>query len=235
MSSIKKFNYTNSRGESKEHDVFVLSETPDYLMGIDGNSLMKTIIDKNDKDLKGSKSHSVWGEKDYLSVIFQDDGNNHIVFAKPFNLIEKRKTLEKELSKKDVNFYKFLIFYRNDDKPIDMVLFNKIFEKYNIDNGTDLVNDLDDFNADDSSEFFLFTRDLNWFSYAARKEYIPIPGWEEMLKTYEAITKVFENREPTQYQSLQESRSGEKKPIEGFDQEWFKAFRNFKKSGIKEI
>lgn len=98
--SVKNFNYTNSKGETKNHTVFLLSETPDYLMGIDVDAL---VTEEKNKDI-----------------------------------------------------------------------------------------------------------------------------------VYNELVKILGKREPTQYQTLAESKSLEKKPIEGFDKSWFRAFRNFKKSNIKE-
>lgn len=42
---IKSFKYKNSKGEIKDYIIGVLSETPDYMMGIDINSLLNTIED----------------------------------------------------------------------------------------------------------------------------------------------------------------------------------------------
>lgn len=54
---LKTFIYKNSKGEVNKHTVYVLSETPDYLMGIDALSALKKDIDAEDKSFKESEEH----------------------------------------------------------------------------------------------------------------------------------------------------------------------------------
>lgn len=61
-----------------------------------------------------------------------------------------------------------------------------------------------------------------------------IPNFIKAKNEYNKIIDVFKNRESIKYNDLKESRSTEKKPIEGFDNEWMKSFKNFKKSGIQK-
>lgn len=54
---LKTFTYKNSKGEVNKHTVYVLSETPDHLMGIDALSVLKKDIDAEDKSFKESEEH----------------------------------------------------------------------------------------------------------------------------------------------------------------------------------
>lgn len=51
-------------------------------------------------------------------------------------------------------------------------------------------------------------------------------------ETKKRIYSIFENRKVTFYTDLKSSRLSEKTGIEGFDESWMKAFRNFKKVNI---
>lgn len=59
---LKTFMYENSKGERNKHIVYVLSETPEHLMGIDALSVLKKDIDAEDKSFKESEEnpHSEW-------------------------------------------------------------------------------------------------------------------------------------------------------------------------------
>lgn len=54
---LQTFRYRNSRGETGNYSVFVLSETPRYLMGIDFLSELKRETTRKDPDYKKSTEH----------------------------------------------------------------------------------------------------------------------------------------------------------------------------------
>lgn len=187
---IKSFNYTNSKGETKKHIVAVLSETPEYLLGIDLGSVVHKIIE----DEK-------WFDNLYMCP--EDKGlelKNIIDLIQHYNLIQHEIETIKDFSlySKDVD-----VFYKEDHTPIKDVknLSEESLECF------DLINETE-----------------------------TIPNFLKAKNEYNKIVGLFKNRESTKYNDLKESRSAEKKPIEGFDNEWMKSFKNFKKSGIqKEI
>lgn len=60
----------------------------------------------------------------------------------------------------------------------------------------------------------------------------PIEDSKVKEETKKRIYSMFENRKVTFYTDLKSSRLSEKTVIEGFDNSWMKAFRNFKKVNI---
>lgn len=240
MSSLRKFNYVNSKGEKQKHIICALSETPEYLMGIDVNSLIKTIIDNNDKDFTVTKEspHSLWSTKNYVEVRSSVSEN---MFCDPnislFEIVNLRKKFEESLKgiegEIDINFNNFLIFYNINNDPVNVELLKTIIKENDISDNDGLIEFLKNCIEDKNNKFNYFATNHKWFSYVGNN--IPIPGFKEIESLYDGLKNIFEYREPTQYQSLQESRSSEKKPIEGFDESWMKAFRNFKKSGISNL
>lgn len=216
MASLNVFDYVNSRGEKNRHAVYVLSETPDYLMGIDVNKALELIVDKNDENFTPTKEnpHSPWC----------------------FNLVRMENSDEGVL----VNFYAKLYelaaahFVYHDEKSDrsseDIIaVYNDDHSKINTDY---IVNAIRESKAKSIEAFISNVKDLKWFSVVDAKSDV-FPGWEEVLSTYAKMQDVLLNRDPTQCKSLQESRAAGKQKIEGFDEEWMKAFKNFKKSGIK--
>lgn len=186
---IKTFNYINSKGESKKHSVAVLSETPDYLMGIDLFSIIKKIIDNED-----------WFEKNFYML-----QNKKIVYKSIIDLIQHCIVIQNEM--KNVANYSVL------EEDVD-VFYNTVNE--------DLCDTTNLENTEKIKHFNLLD------------ETNPIPNFFKAKDEYNKIISVFKFREPTIYKDLKESRSAEKKPIEGFDNEWMKSFKNFKKSGIQK-
>lgn len=247
MVSLRQFNYTNSKGEKNEHSIFALSETPDYLMGIDINKALELVIDANDKDFKGAPEvHSPWCfNLIRLDNSYPDDkGETHICFKKAslMNIAASREVWETESpnAKEQNRFYyapeNNLVLYNNDHSEIDVSMLVDFIKELDLKYCVDFVNAIDDAASDDSSKFYLFALNLNWFSLACPETYKPtMPGFHEMCKRYKAMNETLLLRKPTQYKDLKESRTSEKQKIAGFDDEWMKAFKNFKKSGIEKI
>lgn len=242
--SLRKFNYTNSRGEKHAHAVYALSETPDYLMGIDVNKALELVVDKNDKDFKGD-GHSPWCYNLILATIdFAKDNKPTYLKLNDIDLIglaASRAVWETEhaASKPEYQAYydelNNLVLYNDDHSPIDKDKLVKFIDDKNITNGKDLVDAINDAAKDDNNEYYLFAHNLSCFSFACPDTYKPaMPGFHEMCKRYLAMQEVLLTREPTQYKDLKESRAAGKQKIEGFNEEWMKAFKNFKKSGIEE-
>lgn len=239
MSSIREFKYTNSKGESKKHLIFALSETPDYLMGIDVESVLKNIVDANDTSRTDPKEHSVWCNDNYVIIftkVVDETGKTELSIFDNCNLsdvVSVKNNIDAELGEEREKFFLDIVIYNKDHTKIDVDTLNSFIHDYKIDNITDFVNKIDTIGQEATPNYSHFCQNLLWISLEAEnKNNVTIPGWKSMIEAFNNMSKVFENREPTQYQSLQESRSGEKKPIEGFDESWIKAFRNFKKSGI---
>lgn len=242
--SLRKFNYTNSKGEKHSHIVYALSETPDYLMGIDVNKALELVVDKHDKDFKGD-GHSPWCYNLILATIdFAKDDEPTYLKLNDASLVglaaaEAVWETEHNVSKPEYQAYydelNNLILYNDDHTPIDKDKLVKLIDDRNIVNGKDLTDAIDKAAMDDSDEYYLFARNLNWFSLVHSETYeSEMPGFQEMRKRYQDMQKVLLMREPTQYKDLKESRAAGKQKIAGFDEEWMKAFKNFKKSGIEE-
>lgn len=242
--SLRKFNYTNSKGEKHSHIVYVLSETPEYLMGIDVNKALELVVDKKDKDFKGD-GHSPWCYNLILATIdfVKDDEPTYLKLndANLVGLAAAKAVWETEhnVSKPEYQAYydelNNLVLYNDDHTPIDKEKLVKFIDDRNIINGKDLTDAIDKAAMNDSDEYYLFARNLNWFSLVHPETYeSEMPGFEEMCKRYDAMQKVLLMREPTQYKDLKESRAAGKKKIADFDEDWMKAFKNFKKSGIEE-
>lgn len=217
MANLKIFEYTNSSNETNAHAVYVISETPEHLMGIDLNKALELVVDKNDKSFKSA------------------DGNAHSPWC--FNLVRLENADDGISVSFNVKLYELAAahFLHQTEKPYGSL--KDIVALYNDDHSkidTDKIIDAIHTSKAHSVEAFLdhIEEDLKWFSVVDAKSNA-LPGWEEVLDTYEKMQEVLLNRDPTQYQSLQESRAASKKPIEGFNEEWMKAFKNFKKSRIK--
>lgn len=243
--SLRKFNYTNSKGEKHAHIVYALSETPDYLMGIDANKALELVVDKNDKDFKGPQPHSEWCYNLVLATIdsAKDDEPTYLNLndTNLVGIAASRAVWETEhkASKPEYQAYydelNNLVLYNDDHSPIDKDKLVKLIDDKNVVNGKDLVDAINAAAADDSDEYYLFARNLSDFSFVCPDDYKPaMPGFHEMCKRYNAMQEVLLMREPTQYKDLKESRAAGKQKIEGFDEDWMKAFKNFKKSGIEE-
>lgn len=101
---LKTFMYKNSKGERNSHIVYVLSETPEHLMGIDALSALKKDIDAEDKSFKESEEHphSEWTHNWYST-----DGKSYSLFS----LIASIKVAETE--------HKDFIVYHLDSKTAD--------------------------------------------------------------------------------------------------------------------
>lgn len=218
MASLNVFDYVNSRGEKNKHAVYVLSETPDYLMGIDMNKVLELIADKNDKNFKPTKEnpHSPWC----------------------FNLVRLENSDDGILVNFDVRLYELAAshFVHQTEKPYGslkdiIAVYNDSHSKVDADA---IINAIRESKAKTVEAFINSAKDLKWFSVVDAKS-DAFPGWEELLNAYEKMQDVLLNRDPTQYKSLQESRATGKQKIEGFDEEWMKAFKNFKKSGVKSL
>lgn len=243
MPSLRSFNYTNSKGETHWHAVYALSETPDYLMGIDANKALELVVDKYDKD-KGPQPHSEWcyNLMSLETEFAADDEPTNIVWRdiNLVNLAAAKCVYDTEAPSRDAKHQAYyeplnnLVLYNKDHSPIDKEKLLKFVKDKNVVNGTDFVNALDEAARWDSDEFYLFALNLCWFTIAPEdKSNVPMPGFFEMIDRHKKMSEVLLLREPTQYKDLKESRAAGKQKIEGFDEEWMKAFKNFKKSGIK--
>lgn len=218
MASLKIFEYTNSKNETNTHAVYVISETPEYMIGIDLNKALELVVDRNDKDFRPADNnvHSPW----CFNLVRLENADDEISVNFNVKLYELAAAHFLHQTEKPYGSFKDIVALYNDshskidtDKIIDAVHASKA---HSVEAFLDSIED----------------DDLKWFSVVDAKSNV-LPGWEELLHTYEKMQEVLLNRDPTQYQSLQESRAASKKPIEGFDKEWMKAFKNFKKSGIK--
>lgn len=185
---IKTFDYTNSKGESKKHIIAVLSETPDYLMGIDLASVVHKIIGNEE-----------WFDHFYM---IQD---KKIIHKDVIDLIQQYNVISNEM--KNIANYSVLeedvnIFYSD---------------------ASDYIYDIRNLENKENIKHFNLLDETN-----------PIPNFFKAKDEYNKIVNLFRYREPTVYKDLKESRSAEKKLIEGFNNEWMKSFKNFKKSGIQK-
>lgn len=198
------FNYTNSKGEKHWHLVAPTSETPEHIMGICIDSYLKKIVDVNDKDFKG-EGHSDWATKDYFAIL--DLPNPSVT--------------RYDIAKLMLSYWRAQITAPNAPEVVQDHLKNF---------GNEIYYAKEPIAEVDNEKTF---RELVDEGKIVKGKVEDIPGWDKAFEEFKKIVACFENRKPTQYASLKESR-GDKTPIQNFDSNWMNSFKNFKKSGVED-
>lgn len=202
---IVSFEYTNSKGEKHWHLVAPVSETPEHYMGICIDSYLKKVVDANDKDFKG-EGHSFWATKDYFAILDQPDPT---------------------MNRYDIAMLMLAYWRAQTTAPVAPEVVQDHLRAF----GSEIYYAKEPIEGADAEKTF---QELVDEGKTVKGKVEDIPGWRNAFLEFKAIVNCFENRNPTQYATLKESR-GNKTPIPNFDATWMNSFKNFKKEGIKDI